>query len=185
MKEDGLVENSYVIVVSGVTGSGKTTLINALHQKLNSQIISFDDYSIDALPSAPPIDTPVKDAVNQYDISALMSAFHKVANRYPFILIDFPFGYKNKILKPYIDKVIYVKTPLDVCLARQILRDYQDKSSEQIMAWLKTYLTFARPIFIDHEQFVSSDADLILDGTLPLTNKIKLVLNLIKKIEPD
>lgn len=181
MKEDDLVENSYVIVVSGVTGSGKTTLINALHQKLNSKIISFDDYSIDALPSAPPIDTPVKDAVNQYDISSLMYDFHKVANRYPFILIDFPFGYKNKILKPYIGKVIYVKTPLDVCLARQILRDYQDKSSKQIMAWLKSYLTFARPIFIDHEQFVSSDSDLIVDGTLPLTDKVSLVLNSIEK----
>jgi len=170
------LKSSYVVVVSGVTGSGKTTLINALHKKLDSIVISFDDYNIDALPSAPPIDTPVKDAVNQYDISDLMTDFKKVNNHYPFILIDFPFGYKNKTLAPFIDKVIYVKTPLDICLARQVIRDYQDKSTGEIMEWLKTYLDFARPIFVDHEQFVSDDADLVIDGTLPLDDKLNLIL---------
>lgn len=167
---------SYVVVVSGVTGSGKTTLINALHKKLNSFVISFDDYNIDALPSAPPIVTPVKDAVNQYDISALMADLKKVNNHYPFILIDFPFGYKNKTLAPFIDKVIYIKTPLDICLARQAIRDYRDKSTAEIMLWMKTYLDFARPIFVDHEKFVSNDADLVIDGTLPLNEKSNLIL---------
>jgi len=173
------LKSSYVVVISGVTGSGKTTLINALNKKLNSFVISFDNYSIDALPSAPPIDTPVKDAVNQYDISALMADLKKVNNHYPFILIDFPFGYKNKTLKPFIDKVIYIKTPLDICLARQIIRDYQDKSTDEIMSWMRTYLDFARPIFVDHEQFVSNDADLVMDGTLSLNEKLNLVLKTI------
>ncbi|MFC6177646.1 adenylylsulfate kinase [Companilactobacillus huachuanensis] len=178
------MKDSFVIVVSGIMGSGKTTLINALHEKLPSKIISFDDYSIDALPSAPPIDTPVKDAVNQYDISALIADLKKFYNQIPFILIDFPFGYENGILAPYIDRVVYIKTPLDICLARQIIRDYQNKTTEEIMEWLKTYITFARPIFLDHENFISNSADLIIDGTLPLADKVNLSLNLIKKKNP-
>ncbi len=84
---------SYVIVISGVTASGKTTLIQELSHKLpDCSLISFDDYSIDALPSAPPIDTPIQEAVNQYDISMLMDDFLKVYNKHHFILVDFPFG---------------------------------------------------------------------------------------------
>ena len=169
---------SQVIIISGVTASGKTTLIKALHQQLtDSTILSFDDYDIDALPSTPPIDTPLTEAVNQYDISRLMTDFFKVKGHFKYILIDFPFGYKHQILKPYIDTLIYLQTPLDVCLGRQILRDYQDKTAAEIRNWIKTYLDFARPIFIDHKQYISQDADLILDGLLPLSDKVKLVLN--------
>lgn len=169
---------SYVIVISGVTASGKTTLIQALNHKLtDSTVISFDDYSIDALPSAPTIDAPIQEAVNQYDISLLMDDFLKIYNKHHFTLVDFPFGYKHDTLKPYIDKVIYVKTPLDVCFARQILRDYTNKDGEQIRDWAKTYLDFARPIFVNHSKYISSDADLVVDGLLPLDKKIKLILN--------
>ena len=65
---------------------------------------------------------------------------------------------------------------MDICLARQVIRDYQDKSTGEIMEWLKTYLDFARPIFVDHEHFVSDDADLVIDGTLPLDDKLNLIL---------
>ena len=66
-------------MVSGVTAGGKTTLINELHKEfIDSKVISFDDYSIDALPSAPPIETPIQDAVNQYDLSSLMKDFFQL-----------------------------------------------------------------------------------------------------------
>lgn len=45
-----------VIVVSGVTASGKTTLVRELSRLADGIVISFDDYSIDALPSAPSFD---------------------------------------------------------------------------------------------------------------------------------
>ncbi|WP_313470317.1 adenylyl-sulfate kinase [Carnobacterium sp.] len=167
---------SFVVVVSGVTAGGKTTLINELHKEfIDSKVISFDDYSIDALPSAPPIETPVQEAVNQYDLSPLMKDFLSAKDTFSFIFIDFPFGYKHTMLEPYITKTVYVKTPLDIVFARLIVRDYYNKSAEEILNWAQLYLDSARPIFIDHEHFVSEDADLILDGTLPLVEQLKLV----------
>lgn len=100
---------------------------------------------------------------------------------YPYIFIDFPFGYLNIDLAPFIDCVCYVKTPLDVALSRQILRDYTQKESQPILKWLKTYLSFARPIMLDHEQAVSRDADIILDGMLPVENQVSILIDYIKK----
>ena len=62
--------NSKVIVVSGITAGGKTSLVKELVENVdNSCVLSFDDYSIDALPSAPPMELLLEDfktAVNQY-----------------------------------------------------------------------------------------------------------------------
>ena len=171
------MSKSQVIVVSGVMGGGKTTLIQSIANYIpDSYIVSFDDYSIDALPSAPPLDLfldDFKSAVNQYDISLLMSDFKKALNRYSFILIDFPFGYEHEDLKPYINKVIYLRTPLDICFARQIIRDYSNKQVADVIGWAQTYLEFARPIFLEHDKFISKTADYILDGSLSSKEQIQ------------
>lgn len=179
-KRDDKLKKSIVIVISGMTASGKTTLIRAMHDKLpDSAVISYDDYSIDALPSAPPINQPLSETVDQYDLSSLMKDFLKVKDLYDYILLDFPFGYKHLTLRPYIDKVIYVKTPLDVCFARQVIRDYHDKTINDVLDWSKTYLNFARPIFLDYENFIGSEVDLTVDGMLPIDQKVALINNLL------
>lgn len=104
-----------------------------------------------------------------------MKDFLTVKDTSSFIFLDFPFGYKHKIVEPYITKTVYVKTPLDVAFARLLVRDYSDKTVEEIIHWAQLYLLSARQIFIDHEGFVSEDADLIIDGTLPLVEQLKLV----------
>ena len=170
--------NSKVIVVSGITAGGKTSLVKELVENVdNSCVLSFDDYSIDALPSAPPMELLLEDfktAVNQYDITQLMDDFFLTTKKrvFEFVFIDFPFGYEHDSLKPYIDTVIYVKTPLDVSFARQVIRDYSDRDKEEIINWSKTYLNYARPIFLEHEKIVSSNADYILDGTISMTEQV-------------
>lgn len=78
----GSVLKTKVIVISGVTASGKTTLINALSDTVeNAYVLSFDDYSIDALPSAPSHAFLLKNfnvAVNLFDITQLMKDFFSV-----------------------------------------------------------------------------------------------------------
>ncbi len=177
------MHKSQVIVISGVTASGKTTLINELHKEIPlSAIISFDDYSIDKLDTAPQLGDILNKPelyVNQYDISPLMADLFDSYNKVPVILIDFPFGYQHDRLRPYINKVVYIKTPLDITFARQLVRDYQDKTSEEIIQWSKDYLNFSRPIFKAHEQSISSTVDLLLDGELTLDQQIFKVKQLI------
>lgn len=177
------MDKSQVIIISGVTASGKTTLINELHKEIpSSTIISFDDYSIDKLDTAPRLGDILDNPelyVNQYDISLLMADFFASYNKVPVILIDFPFGYQHDMLRPYINKVVYIKTPLDITFARQLVRDYQKRTSEEIIQWSKDYLNFARPIFKAHERSISSTADLLLDGELPLDQQIFKVKQLI------
>lgn len=174
------MNDSKVIIVSGVTASGKTTLISKLREEFpSSKVLSFDDYEIDQLPTTPKIDTPLNEAVDQYDISLLMNDFLKVYNNCPLIFIDFPFGNRHPVLKSYINKTFYIKTPLDIAFARQIIRDYSKKSTEDIVNWAKKYIEFARPIFIDHENYISQSADIVLDGTLSIEENIRMVKQVI------
>ncbi|WP_191987367.1 nucleoside/nucleotide kinase family protein [Companilactobacillus jidongensis] len=167
---------SKVIVVSGVTAGGKTTLINAIKKQLNNcSIVSFDDYSIDALPSAPDIFTPVKETVNQYDISDLLDDLKEKLDKFEYILVDFPFAKRHKNLNPYIDLSIYINTPLDIALARGILRDYSDgENISAVFDWLNIYLDKARPVFVDFQDYVMNSADLVIDGSLELDKKLEI-----------
>ncbi|WEV70852.1 adenylylsulfate kinase [Lactobacillus sp. ESL0785] len=172
---------SEVLVISGVTASGKTTLINALQKKYTkSKVISFDDYDIDQLSSTPAITVPLKNAINQYDISQMMQDLKRTMGKTPLLLVDFPFGYCHKILRPYIDWVVYMQTPLDVAFARAIIRDSQDKSAAEIISWAKIYVTKARQYFVDNQKLVAKDADLVLDGMQPVVKEVELVSRLIK-----
>ncbi|WP_207940562.1 hypothetical protein DOK78_001930 [Enterococcus sp. DIV2402] len=166
-----------VLVFSSITGGGKTTLIQKLAVRIeNCVVISFDDYSIDALPSAPPLDTPIEDAINQYELQQLMDDFLNIPDETEIVLIDFPFGNRHEVLAPYIDTTFYIQTPLDIALARQILRDFSAKTQKEILEWAATYLNFARPIFVNHEAYVSETADIILEGTASIEDNVQIVL---------
>lgn len=170
-----------VIVFSSITAGGKTTLIHQLSTMLdNSVVISFDDYNIDALPSAPSLDTPIEIAVNQYDIHQLVNDLLAAIAKKAFILVDFPFGNRYGSLSPYIDTTIYIKTPLDIAFSRIILRDFANKTQQEILEWSETYLTFARPIFVNHDNYVSETADLLLDGSLSVSDNIQKVLKFLE-----
>lgn len=169
-----IIMKSKVVVVSGLTAGGKTTLVQALHQKLkNSCVISFDDYDIDALPSAPPITETLATNVAQYDISAVIKACQKANGHCETILLDFPFGNRHPDLAPLIDLTVYNQVSLDVRLARQLLRDSEGERAGLIAA----YLEIARPLFIVNEQFVMATADLALDGMTPVADRVSLVKN--------
>lgn len=162
-----------VIVISGITAGGKTTLVRTLSQRFpQSACLAFDDYSIDAMDSAPPIDTPISEAVDRYDIELLMQDLRKIYGRFPLLLIDFPFGSKHKQLRPFIDGVVYIQTPLDIAFARSIIRDFSLKTQAEIIEWAKIYLEFARPIFLDHEKTISETADLIINGEEELSEQV-------------
>ena len=84
-----------------------------------------------------------------------------------YLILDYPFAYRNALIAPLIDLAVFLDTPLDVALARRILRDHAASDGDAIRAELREYLEHARPAFLEMLRAVRPDADLIIDGTLP------------------
>ena len=170
-----------VLTISGVTAGGKSTLCHTLLElHPEAKCLSFDDYSIDALPNAPTFDFFLQEpllAINQYDLTALMRDFHIFYGKVPLILVDFPFGRTHHILNEYINLAVYLQTPFDIALARYIKREYNEQSAPQtIFDWCQTYIEFVQPLISLHEKTVLPSCDLVLDGiNPPETNALKIM----------
>ena len=93
-----------VIAIAAVTAGGKTTTVNEIKKQLsNVQTLHFDDYVFEG----------------------------EVDNFYQWVLDD-PFAYYNEQIRKYIDVAFFIDTPLDIALARRILRDMGNASVHDI-----------------------------------------------------
>lgn len=174
---------SKIIVISGLTAGGKTTLVNSLARELkNSKIISFDNYDIDQLPSAPPLNKPLSQTINLYDIQNIISAVNSARYKYDYILVDYPFGNRHELFNRLIDLTVYIKTPLDILLVRRILRDFSNKDISTVNNYLNVYLKTIRQVLIENENFIVDTADLVLAGEAPLATEIEKVVGTIKSL---
>ncbi|MDP1881009.1 MAG: AAA family ATPase [Parachlamydiaceae bacterium] len=153
-----------VIGVSGISGAGKSTLIRKLAETLQATFLTWDDY--DEISQSP------KDYVKWYELSKNYDdwIYDDLANNlkkikeghevicpatkkelYPtnYILFDAPLGYCHKATGKYIDFLICLDTPLDIALARRLLRDYRSHPEPQKMLEdLNYYLAHSRPLYI-------------------------------------
>ena len=86
------------------------------------------------------------------------------------IILDFPFGRRHPRFADIIDLDVFIDTPLDVAMARRILRDCfgetrksSEEALEDLRAELTHYLVKARFPFLDACK-ARDASDLILDG---------------------
>jgi SAM-dependent methyltransferase len=98
---------------------------------------------------------------------------------YDYIILDYPFGYLNERVGKYIDLTVFVDTPLDVALARRIIRDYTSRSQtsdfgladvEEVSLAaldkeLRFYLARSRPTYARMPEMHKPVSDLVVDGT--------------------
>nr|WP_088035996.1 AAA family ATPase [Evansella clarkii] len=158
-----------VIAISGVSGSGKTTITKYLRDKLhNSKILSFDDYDFAGPPDI--IDWVDKGAnYNEWNMDPLIqdieSLFTEPLN---YILLDYPFAYKHIKTSNLIDVTVFIDTPLDVALARRIIRDFKDSPSENILIDMERYLSAGRRGYLEMIKTIKPNSDIIVDGTLEI-----------------
>ena len=122
-----------IIAIGAVTAGGKTTLVNAIKDKLTrTASLHFDDYSFDG--EVNDFYKWVSDGANYnvWDLSPLKADIEKIINsdRYDYLLLDYPFAYQNKMIKDYLDCCIFIDTPLDIALARKVLRDMKESSAD-------------------------------------------------------
>ncbi len=171
-----------IIAIGAVTAGGKTTVVNAVKERLpGTASLHFDDYSFDG---------EVEDFsrwlsegadVHVWDLSPLKADIDRLiqSGKYDRLLLDYPFAYEHRMIKDYIDCCIFIDTPLDIALARRILRDNVQSSADEIRVEMDTYLKYARKAYILMQEEQVASADHIIDGAKSLDEIINEVTEIV------
>ncbi|CQR70355.1 hypothetical protein SOV_38910 [Sporomusa ovata DSM 2662] len=147
-----------IVAKAAVSGGGKTTITRELCKQLtNVKVLSFDDYDFDVANGLEDICEWVDNGADYKlwklgplatDIRLLLS---KENQNLDYILLDYPFAYKNEEIAQFIDYAIFIDTPLDIAMARRSLRDFANKSIEEVCLELNDYLTHGRAAYLEIE----------------------------------
>ena len=171
-----------IIAIGAVTAGGKTTVVNAVKERLpGTASLHFDDYSFEG---------EVEDFsrwlsegadVHVWDLSPLKADIDRLiqSGKYDRLLLDYPFAYEHRMIKDYIDCCIFIDTPLDIALARRILRDNVQSSADEIRVEMDGYLKYARKAYILMQEEQVASADHIIDGAKSLDEIINEVTEIV------
>lgn len=170
-----------VISIAAVSGGGKTTITEQLINKLsNSKALYFDDYEFDECPGD--ICKWVDEGANynEWVLTPLITDVHFLLNNHTqplnYILLDYPFAYLNNGMREYIDFTIYIDTPLDIAMARRILRDFTESPIDDVQNDLINYLSDGRAAYLEMINTVKPNSDIVIDGSLNLTLIVNQIL---------
>lgn len=164
-------ESMKIIAVSAVTAGGKTTAVNAVKKKLpRCASLHFDDYSFDG--EVEDFYQWVLDGAdyNVWDLSPLKADIEKIirSGKYDYLLLDYPFAYRHNLIRDYIDCAVFIDTPLDIAMARRILRDMNNASADEIREEMNVYLNYARIAYVQMLKDIKPSSDYVIDGVQDL-----------------
>lgn len=190
----------FVIAVAGLSGAGKSTLVKELVQELEDAVgLYFDDYNPHLFPnshypedqaqwlaegaqpdcwSTPQMTTDLQ-ALLRGETVKHHNGKH-ILEPARFIVLEEPFGRTRAAMKDLINYVILINTPLEVALARRLLREaeyseykeHPDKFGHSVFNYLSIYIDLARPMYLAVNEYVYKDCDLILDGLKSLPEMV-------------
>lgn len=171
-----------IISIAAVTAGGKTTIVNKLKEQWdNVCTLHFDDYIFEG--EVEDFYQWVLDGAdyNVWNLKPLEEDIIKImeSGKYEYLILDYPFAYCNEQIKKYIDKAIFIDTPLDVALARRVLRDMTEASGSEIRNDLELYLKYARIAFVQMQKDVLPSSDYVVDGTMSLDNLVEKIVEII------
>lgn len=202
----------FIVGVSAPSGGGKTTVVQRLQQQHpNSIALYFDEY--DSIPEGANIHPQslqqwVKDGgdYNAWQMPGLLRDLQRVKQgqtlqsqcdgtlitAQPLVFLDIAFGRAHAALRPYLDFMVYIDTPLDVAMARRIRRDGLEKNQysaeealQNIQAMTAAYLDWAREAYLALDRQVKPQCDLVLDGCQSVDSLAQHVLAAIKERLPQ
>ncbi len=173
-----------VIAIAAVTAGGKTTIVTELLKELEkSTSLHFDDYTFEGEVDFRSCTLQGDDYYAAWDLSPLKEDIANIveSEQYEYLLLDYPFAYRHKEIKDFIDCAIFIDTPLDVAMARRILRDMKNASGDEIRADIESYLKFARKCYLGMQEDIIPSSDYVVDGTKDIAELVNDVLNIIHK----
>lgn len=172
-----------VIAIAAVAAGGKTTVVNELIKKLpHAKSLHFDDYSFEG--EVEDFNAWVKAGAdyNVWNLSPLKTDILAIreSGECDYLILDYPFAYCNSGISKYIDCAIFIDTPLDIAMARRILRDMRDSTGAEIRNELEIYIRFARDAYVAMLEKVRPSSDYIIDGTKELDEKVQEIMSIIQ-----
>lgn len=95
-----------------------------------------------------------------------------------YILFETPFARRHRATGSDIDLAIWIDTPLDVALARNVLEftrrpEMYDEFVPWLRRYLESYLETVRELLRMQQEVVGRAADLVLDGQEPLEANLR------------
>jgi len=190
------MKKPFVISVAAQSGGGKTAVVTALKERLdNSAVIYWDDYG-DEVDPVRDINDWAADGFdcNEWNTKPVAADVERLLNEsLDYIVLDYPFGYLNECIGKYIDLAVFIDTPLDVALARRIIRDFTRRSQESDFGLadieelslagldkeLRWYLTHSRSTYAKMPEMHKPVSDLIVDGTKTPDEIVEEIINAI------
>lgn len=187
---------TYIIGISGISGAGKTTLTKYLGEKLKATTVFWDDY--DEISVGP--DDLVKwyEESKDYktwdydDLAKTLQglkngktfrcpATQKELKPTPYVIVDAPLGRKHLQTSQHIDLCIHIDVPLDMALARRVLRDFKDenRNKEELLEDIDFYINHSRKLFTLEE--IKTSADFVIEGVLSCEEQANAILAFLSK----
>ena len=195
-----------MLAVAGASGSGKTTLAVGLARALGGLHFSLDSYYRD-LGHMPLAERALKNFDDPAMIEAGLLASHigRMAQGYSIarpvydfaaytcvegetetvqpgalVVVEGLFTLYFPELRPFFQLSVYVDTPDDICFARRLKRDIEERgrAPESVR---RQYDATVRPCGLAFVRPLIDFADLVVDGTDPLDFKIEQVIGALKK----
>lgn len=194
-----------VVLVSGYMGCGKTTLVEALVKSLgDAPALIFDHYE-DYAEWPDDFGKWIQDGAdpNQVRVPKLKDDLHalcegisithpidgRMVHPSDYILIEEPFGTERGEITEYVDLVVYIDVPEDVCVVRIIQRalgvdvlDYErtieletrgglQKRVKSVAFWLNHYLAIRPGLKLT--DVIRQKADILVDGMKPVDEMVQ------------
>lgn len=189
----------FILAITGVSGSGKTTIAKALCDRLHATYIDWDSY--DDLTEGPPdyIEWFRNDPNNWQAWNACQMAedlkslkqgsdlIHPVTKEKlkatEIIVFDSGLGRWHQQTGEFIDYQIYLDVPPDITLARRSIRYIQDgnKDFAPTVENFEWYLKEGRPLFIDKGTY-GNHSDLIISGYPSVKETVDKIMEKLKDI---
>lgn len=171
-------QKTIIISISAVSGGGKTTVTKTLANRLNnSKAVHFDDYDLEG-----PNDICkwVEKGANydEWNVNPIIKDIKSLLNdsSINYIILDYPFSYLNNQMKDLIDISFYIDTPLDIAMARRLIRNPLN-SIDEVIYECEMYLSAGRQAYLEMEKSVKPDSDYIIDGQMNIENIVEAIIN--------
>ena len=203
----------YVIVIAGYVGSGKSTVAVSLSKSLENAPILFFDHYEKYIEWPHDMNRWIKEGADltQIRIPRLKEDLLSLLQGRPitdplegksiapskYILIEEPSGRERGEIREYIDLVVYIDVPQDVCVLRLVERvinmdvwnakgSFEGETREDLVHQLNAVATWithyqrSRPMYMLGSQMAQQQADIVVNGMKTVEELTTAILNEIK-----